>query len=135
MTQTELLPDATTMRLDQDGLASSLVMLIQVPAVHVRVGARRPVRRLKREFRMAAYTGLVFVPFILASSIWTFHPTRPLAAAEVEVEVETTAEPAAILISIEPPGRAIEVESEAPVVFPGYLLPADHREEPTHEGS
>jgi hypothetical protein len=38
-------------------------------------------------------------------------------------------------MSIEPAGGAMEAENQTPVVFPGYLLPDDHREEPVHEGS
>jgi hypothetical protein len=39
------------------------------------------------------------------------------------------------LLSIEPLGTTIDSDGEAPVVFPGYLLPDDNHEEPAHEGS
>jgi hypothetical protein len=40
-----------------------------------------------------------------------------------------------VLISIEPAAPAAGTEAEVPIVFPGYLLPDDSREEPGHEGS
>jgi hypothetical protein len=157
MTETELLPDTTTRRPERDGRRTDMV-LIQVPAVRIRrariepgrsrrqaqgfgrpVGTRRPRRRLKREIRMAAFACLAFAPILLAASVWCLHPSRPLAAAEVATTSRTSDEPestpAAVLISIEPAVSANESESETPVVFPGYLLPDDHREEPAHEGS
>lgn len=94
---------------------------------------------------MAAYAVLAFAPLILAVGVWCLHPTRPLAAAEIAMNSRTIdrskpaldadSTPAAVLISIESAGGAIEAETETPVVFPGYLLPDDHREEPVHEGS
>ncbi|MDR3619631.1 MAG: hypothetical protein P4L85_09790 [Paludisphaera borealis] len=157
MTQTELLPETTTRRPERDGRRSDMV-LIQVPDVRVHrariesgrsrnqphgfgrpVGTRRPRRRLKREIRVAAFAGLAFAPIILAASVWCLHPSRPLAAAEVATTSrpidEPDSTPAAVLISIEPTVSANESETETPVVFPGYLLPDDHREEPVHEGS
>jgi hypothetical protein len=110
-------------------------------------GGRRPRRRLKREIRMAAFAGLAFAPVFLAASAWCLHATRPLSAAEVgslsrSIDLadsnagdDSDAAPTAVLISIEPAGGAIEAEAETPVVFPGYLLPDDHREEAVHEGS
>jgi hypothetical protein len=40
-----------------------------------------------------------------------------------------------ISISIEPAALAPYADAESPVVFPGYLLPDDGREEPAHAGS
>jgi hypothetical protein len=40
-----------------------------------------------------------------------------------------------VLLSIEPVGTSTESDGEAPVVFPGYLLPDDNREEAAHGGS
>ncbi len=40
-----------------------------------------------------------------------------------------------ISISIEPAARTPYADAESPVVFPGYLLPDDGREEPAHAGS
>lgn len=163
MTQTELFPEAMTSRPERDGRRRDMV-LIQVPYVRDRrtaagrgrersrpycqdlvrpVGGRRPRRRLRREIRMAAFAGLAFAPVFLAAGVWCLHSTRPLAAAEVAsfsrsveaADSEADATPTAVLISIEPAGGVIEAETETPVVFPGYLLPDDHREEAVHEGS
>lgn len=94
---------------------------------------------------MAAFAGLAFAPVFLAACAWGLHATRPLAAAEVASlsrpvelsESRADAAPTAVLISIEPAGGVVEADAEieAPVVFPGYLLPDDHREEAAHEGS
>ena len=46
-----------------------------------------------------------------------------------------TTSPTPVLLSIEPVGTAVDSDTETPVVFPGYLLPDDHHEEPVHEGS
>jgi hypothetical protein len=153
MTQTELLPENTTGRPERDGRQSGMV-LIRVPEVRIRprsrprigpgrmagrrIGARRPRRRLRREIRMAAYATLAFAPILLAAGAWCLHPTRPLAAAEVSTSprpIGDDPEPAAVLISIEPAVGSNDAEVETPVVFPGYILPDDHREEPAHEGS
>jgi hypothetical protein len=40
-----------------------------------------------------------------------------------------------VLLSIEPVGTTADSDVETPVVFPGYLLPDDNREEPVHGGS
>ncbi len=40
-----------------------------------------------------------------------------------------------ISISIEPAELPSSAEAEPPIVFPGYLLPADGSEEPAHAGS
>jgi hypothetical protein len=40
-----------------------------------------------------------------------------------------------VLLSIEPVGTTADSDVEIPVVFPGYLLPDDNREEPAHGGS
>jgi len=40
-----------------------------------------------------------------------------------------------ISISIEPAALPSCSEAEPPIVFPGYLLPADGSEEPAHAGS
>jgi hypothetical protein len=40
-----------------------------------------------------------------------------------------------ISISIEPAALTPYADAESPVVFPGYLLPDDGREEPAHAGS
>jgi hypothetical protein len=40
-----------------------------------------------------------------------------------------------VLLSVEPGTTKGETDGETSVVFPGYLLPDDTREEPPHEGS
>ncbi len=165
MTQTELFPETMTGRPERDGRRREMVLIqvpdVRDRRLSIKrgqdrlrsrtqtlirpVGGRRPRRRLKREIRMAALAGLAFAPVILAAGVWCLHSTRPLAAAEVgaysrSIEASDSnadATPTAVLISIEPTGGAAEIEAEAetPVVFPGYLLPDDHREEAVHEGS
>jgi hypothetical protein len=39
-----------------------------------------------------------------------------------------------VVLSIESIGSAVDSDTEHAVVFPGYLLPDDHLEEPVHEG-
>ncbi len=118
---------------------------------------RRPRRRIRRQVRVAGYALLGLLPLLLAWSHWTsalssHHPgshllSLPWHRSEGEVaEDETrpgawnsaaaaTAFPARVLLSIEPLGTAADSDTETPVVFPGYLLPDDHHEEPAHEGS
>jgi hypothetical protein len=40
-----------------------------------------------------------------------------------------------VLLSIEPVGTTADSDIDTSVVFPGYLLPDDNREEPAHGGS
>ncbi|MGO9810275.1 MAG: hypothetical protein ACLP53_05735 [Isosphaeraceae bacterium] len=121
-------------------------------------GVRRPRRRLRRQVRVAGYTLLGLLPLLLAWSRWTDaqsvrHPgsrllllpshrsgreapdggTDPEAWNSASAAVTTS--PAPVLLSIEPVGTAVDSDTETPVVFPGYLLPDDHHEEPVHEGS
>ncbi len=118
---------------------------------------RRPRRRLRRQVRVAGYTLLGLLPLLLAWNHWTdaqsiHHPgsrllSLPLHRSEAEApDGETgpeawnspapaTTSPAPVLLSIEPVGTAVDSDTESPVVFPGYLLPDDHHEEPVHEGS
>ncbi|MGA9924623.1 MAG: hypothetical protein WBQ29_14575 [Isosphaeraceae bacterium] len=120
-------------------------------------GVRRPRRRLRRQVRVAGYTLLGLLPLLLAWSRWTDaqsirHPwprllllpshrsgreapdggTEPGAWNSASA---VTTSPAPVLLSIEPVGTAVDSDTETPVVFPGYLLPDDHHEEPVHEGS
>ncbi|MDG3005627.1 hypothetical protein [Paludisphaera mucosa] len=148
--------DATA-RFDDDGFEWGLT-LIQVPDVgpacsrtspveswertwaerrrsHGPALRTRPRRRLRREFRVAACVCLAFAPIVTAFGAWGFPPVRRAAAAEVASASrpadEDEASPWSIRLSIKP----AESEPETPVVFPGYLLPAERREEPSHEGS
>jgi len=88
---------------------------------------------------MAAYAALAFAPIVLAAGVWCLQPSRPLSAAEISARPRTVDDfdptPAAVLISIEPAVGSNDSENETPVVFPGYILPDDHREESAHEGS
>ncbi len=117
----------------------------------------RSRRRLRRPFRLAAYAVVGLLPLVLGWSRWDDAPSiRHLAtpllslpspkpeqtAFSPETDAEalvsgavTTTSPASILLSIEPAGTAIDLDTDTPVVFPGYLLPDDHHEEPAHEGS
>ncbi|WP_165243739.1 hypothetical protein [Paludisphaera soli] len=100
----------------------------------------RPRRRLRREIRVAACVCLAFAPIVTAVGAWGVPPARNLAAAEVaspvrdDLEKDDQPGPLRIRLSIKPLG-AVEAEPESPVVFPGYLLPAERREEASHEGS
>ncbi|MGA2699758.1 MAG: hypothetical protein ABSH35_01495 [Isosphaeraceae bacterium] len=118
---------------------------------------RRPRRRLRRQVRVAGYTLLGLLPLLLAWSHWTDaqsiqHPgSRLLSLPSHRSGGEApdggtdhgawnsasgvTTSPTPVLLSIEPVGTAVDSDTETPVVFPGYLLPDDHHEEPVHEGS
>jgi len=118
---------------------------------------RRPRRRLRRQVRVAGYALLGLLPMLLAWSHWTdarsiqhtgflllslpsHRPggeapddgTDPKASNSASA---VTLSPTPVLLSIEPVGTAVDSDTETPVVFPGYLLPDDHHEEPVHEGS
>jgi hypothetical protein len=53
----------------------------------------------------------------------------------LEVTGTLIGEPPTVVLSIEPASSTSSSETDAPVVFPGYLLPDDSFEEPAHEGS
>ena len=119
--------------------------------------SRRPRRRLRRQVRVAGYALLGFLPLLMALTHWTDaqsirHPgarllslqSRPsrgeAPAGEAGPEVWHSVSAATpsltpVLLSVEPVGTAVDSDTETPVVFPGYLLPDDHHEEPLHEGS
>lgn len=65
------------------------------------------------------------------------HPARPGSA--VGTSLVESSQPVThllpILLSIEPVGATAESDVETPVLFPGYLLPDDNKEEPAHGGS
>jgi hypothetical protein len=120
-------------------------------------GVRRPRRRLRRQVRVAGYTLIGLLPLLLAWSHWTDaqpirhpatrQPSLPAHRAGQEAperEMDPGAwvsasavrtSPAPVSLSIEPAGTAVDSDTKTPVVFPGYLLPDDHHEEPVHEGS
>ena len=120
-------------------------------------GVRRPRRRLRRQTRVAGFILLGLLPLLLAWSHWTDaqsiqHPGSRLLSlpshrsgreapdggtdpeAGISASAATTSR-APVVLSIEPVGTAVDPDTETPVVFPGYLLPDDHHEEPVHEGS
>jgi hypothetical protein len=78
--------------------------------------------------------GRWFAPVSLVASP---HPAKSgSVAATGLVEISQTATHLLpVLLSIEPLGTSADSDVEAPVVFPGYLLPDDNREEPAHGGS
>jgi len=118
---------------------------------------RRPRRRLRRQLRVAGYALLGLLPLLLAWSHWIDAqsirhtgsrllslPSHRSGRAAPDGGTDpgawisasaVTASPAPVLLSIEPVGTAVDSDTETPVVFPGYLLPDDHHEEPVHEGS
>ena len=86
---------------------------------------------------MTAYACLATLPLVIAAGVWSIHSTaRRAGAAEVAraVNEPTPARPL-VWLSLEPVETNVDAEPETPVVFPGYLLPPDHREESSHEGS
>jgi hypothetical protein len=116
-------------------------------------GGRQPKRRLRREVRM---TGFAILALSCVTATWNHwrspgkqlwfaptslstlaHPARPGSAAGTDLAEtsQTATHLLPILLSIEPVGTSAEADVEAPVVFPGYLLPDDNREEPAHGGS
>ena len=93
--------------------------------VRARSAAARPARRrLRREFRVAACLCLAVAPLVTAVGAWGLAQPRRAGAAQVSLA-------AAIRLSIKP----VEAEPEARAVLPGHVLPAERREEPSHEGS
>lgn len=112
---------------------------------------RRPKRRLRREVRLAGCTLLALLPIVILCSQQRFLSSMtcqsPWAFLFSEQAVPNDA-PAALMtqdgassavcptlpvvLSIEPVGTRVEPEAKTPVVFHGYLLPDDNREEPVH---
>ncbi len=117
----------------------------------------RPRRRLRRQFRVAVYAVAGLLPLLLAWSQCTDaysirHTAIPLLSIPAQRSTEKASRsekdagawlsgsaartsPTSVLLSIEPAGAAVDSDEETAVVFPGYLLPDDHHEEPVHEGS
>lgn len=110
----------------------------------VRRPSRKPRRRLRREIRVAAYACLAALPLVVAVGVWNVHSaSRRAGAAEIEtlrsssMVVERDSSRPLVRLSFEPIEASFDAdaETEAPVVFPGYLLPDDRREELSHEGN
>lgn len=156
MTRNFQSPDPPTQRLGESAAWGREFALIQVPDVSrfrprpIRAEAwsgdfvarrlsRKPRRRLRKEIRVAAYACLAVLPFVVAAGVWSVHSTaRRAGAAEIErTSPDSVAQAPAhpqVWLSLEPIGASLDAEPEPPVVFPGYLLPADRREELSHEG-
>jgi hypothetical protein len=116
-------------------------------------------RRLRRPVRLSAYALLAVTASLVATALfWTDRRGLAMAASGRESWKGTTervcladrdapgrsldahqtaASHAAhvVLLSIESAAPPASAEADVPVVFPGYLLPDDSREEPGHEGS
>jgi hypothetical protein len=111
---------------------------------------------LRREVRVAGCLLLILAPLISACTLgWSSGPVRVLAcsitdtparAHDVAEGVIATGQvgrldlarrgtPGVDVLSVEPAALASGTETDVPVNFPGYVLPDDSREEPTHEGS
>lgn len=85
----------------------------------------RPRRRLRREVRLAGYVLL---------SVCSLSTAVALLRGEGDSTAQTLAgavPPPAVSLSIESSGI---LRPESAVVLPGYLLPADISEEPSHAG-
>jgi hypothetical protein len=106
---------------------------------------------LRREVRLAGCTLLAVLPIVILLSQQSFvrgavwqSPWALLSAAQAvqsdptAVGVSQEGSSAAVcptlpvVLSIEPVGTRVESNTKTPVVFHGYLLPDDNREEPVH---
>ena len=120
---------------------------------------RRSRRRLRREVRLAGSALLALVPILSACTLgWSNRPDRIVACAisdPLQSEVATDhdglsdhSDPAlphrlgraiassgVVVLSTEPPAAASGTSVDPPVIFPGYILPDDTREDLLHEGS
>ncbi|MGO9596633.1 MAG: hypothetical protein ACLP7Q_01280 [Isosphaeraceae bacterium] len=112
---------------------------------------RRSKRRLRREVRLAGCMLLAILPIVILCSqqdflgrkvwrpSWTL-PSPPQAVQNDAPAALMTQEGGSaaicptlpVVLSIEPVGTRVESDAKTPVVFHGYLLPDDNREEPVH---
>ena len=118
----------------------------------------RPTRRLRREVRLASCALMALVPIISACTLgWSNRPDRivacsirdpqlssvdgddlanlPRASRKHERAQPATSSAGIVVLSIEPAGVISPTATEAAVIFPGYILPDDSREDSLHEGS
>lgn len=128
-----------------------------VKAAAMSVGPRgrsRRRRRLRRKVKVAGYTVLAMVPLVMA--LWSWPAIRPVRASRAHVQsildesaigdglpgdgrtrtwtsARTPCPIPPVSLSVEPSGTSGETDGETSVVFPGYLLPDDAREEARHE--
>jgi hypothetical protein len=91
---------------------------------------------------MTAYAMLMAMPlFVAIFALGEGRSKASLAAAESSGPARSSSSikpvslPMAPAISLEPAALTPVVDVESTVVFPGYLLPDDDREDPTHAGS
>jgi hypothetical protein len=130
----------------------------------VRTAGRQPRpsrRRLRRDVCLAGCTLLALVPIVSACTLgWSSRPDRIVACSIPEpLQTESTTDrggftgrlpvaqedsPVAqaaiasrgnVIFSSEPSVIAPGSAGEPPVIFPGYVLPDDSREDVLHEGS
>jgi hypothetical protein len=118
----------------------------------------RSRRRLRREVRLAGCALIALVPLVSACTLgWSNRPDRivacvipdqsqramdldgstdsPLEAVESQAGKSAIALHGVVVLSIEPAVAPAGTTAEAPVIFPGYVLPDDSREDSLHEGS
>lgn len=119
---------------------------------------RRPRRRLRRQVRLAGCALLALVPIGSAFTLgWSNRPDRivacsipdPLSSQNTtdddritvavalarEGQPGPSASPGVVVLSVDTPAVAAGTPADAPVIFPGYVLPDDSREDSLHEGS
>lgn len=134
----------------ESGTFTQLPVLIQVPALEavrpryrqVQPASRPAVRRrLRREVRWAGFAAVVVCAGWVGSSwrdIW------PMVRVEIVSRLDGMSgrsgpnapahEVPSLALQFEPLPAATLREQDAPVVLPGYLLPADGTEDPSHAG-
>jgi hypothetical protein len=123
--------------------SQALPVLISIPNLATTSRGHRPRtrrRRLRREVRVAGYFLLAILPASMAFVAFAGERLPTLAAGLTVERRATSAEPAlrpAAVISLEPLEPVIvnvRRGLEAPVILPGYLLPADTPEESSDGG-
>jgi hypothetical protein len=133
----------------------------QVARPHMRItrhATRRIRRRIRRKVRVVGFVLLALVPITSACTLgWSNRPDRILAcsisdplqatansdnsadilqlAQRYQSPQPTIASLGIVTLSSEPAVTIPEPIVEAPVIFPGYVLPDDTREDSLHEGS
>jgi hypothetical protein len=121
----------------------ALPVLISIPNLATAGRGPRPRsrrRRLRREVRVAGYFLLAILPASMAFVAFAGERLPTLAAGLTVERQATSAEPSvrrAAVISLEPLEPMVVTvrrELEAPVILPGYLLPADTAEESSDGG-
>jgi hypothetical protein len=106
---------------------------------------------LRKEIRLVGCAVLALLPIVIlcrqqsfvGSAIWQLSwaflsPAQavpsdaPAALLTQEAASATVCPTLPVMLSIEPVGTRVESDAKTPVVFHGYLLPDDNREEPVH---